>query len=367
MSTPLGRAAAAFVVLLLTAVAAAAQPHDILEWDNVRKAEHPASYESVQRRYEYLIAVRRNETLFLTLRDEVKDSGVWPRSDAIYKRLLAAFDEVSKRFVDFQFDRKIDAAADRAAADAVVNAFLDTKATGLFQLVNETWFGGRPYAITVTEVEALADERYHDFMHRVTTAERLLTDFRKPNRVLAKEAIERATSRWRQYVFDGRSQYPWEMVLNGSAIGPHSDIQHPPTRQWILAHPELGIETGTAGRGAANLTAKESMVVQALGHVWYRWPASDEIDPRWWGLSATVSLREEIRPGVGFTGHYGKVINVGVLWHDLDRDGNPFNETPYVFTGVDLFRLAKKHLPAKFMNRIDVDMKRIDKLSENNP
>jgi hypothetical protein len=222
-------------------------------------------------------------------------------------------------------------------------------------------FSGRPFDVTVAQVEALPFERFDDFMHRVNTAERLLRDMAKPNRAVALAAITAAAERWRQYVFDGRSQYPWEMALNGFTTAAHSDIQNPPRRQWILAHPEVGVEIGTAGAGAANMTAKESVLIQALGHIWYRWPALSADDLGWWGVSASVSMREELRPGIGFTVHYGKIVNVGLLWHDIDRDGS-LDGTPYVHTGVDLFRLAKKRLPGWLAERLENDTTRAGSL-----
>lgn len=345
------------VVSLATATLAAQKP-DVLAWKADPK--NAASYASVQKRYADLIETWGYESLFTNLRDELKASRRWSTGDAVFRNLLAAFDEIVMRFSGL--DARIAAAPDRAAKEAVINDFLNTRPTGLFQEVDEKWFSGKAYEVTAPQIEMLPLPQFDDFLHRVNTAERLLTDMRKPNRLVAQKAIADAAERWHQYVFDGRSQYPWEIALNGVTTAVRSDIQHPPGRQWILLHPELGVEVGTAGAGAANLTAKESVLIQAVGHVWYRWPASTDKDPRWWGFSATVALREELRPGVGFTVHYGKILNAGMLWHDVDRDGNPFNDTPYVQTGLDLFRLAKKRLPPGLANRLQDDTVRAEQL-----
>jgi hypothetical protein len=337
----------AVLLLVLTASAAFAQGNDVTAWTPA--ADHDASYEGVRRRYADLLDTWSYGRLFTELANELDASTDWPAGDPARANLVTALREMASRFAGE--DAKLAAAPDEATRNAIVNTILATRPTGLFQLVDETWFSGRPFALTVERVEALPAARFDDFMHRVTVAERLLREMARPNRAVAVAAIAAAAERWRQYVFDGRSQYPWEMALNGATTAGRSDIQNPPRRQWILLHPEIGVEVGRGGAGGAYVTGKESALIQALGHVWYRWPASAGDDLRWWGLSGSVSLREEQRPGVGVTIHYGKVVNVGVLWREVDRDGRR-DTLPYLHTGVDLFRLARKRLPDWLAQRL---------------
>jgi hypothetical protein len=341
------RCAAACLLVLLTTAAARAQVNDVTAW--TPSPAHEASYESVRRRYADLLDTWSYGRLFTELASELEISPTWPAGTPARANLVTALREMASRFADA--DAKLAAAADQATKNAIVDDLLATRPTGLFQLVNETWFSGRPFAVMVEEVEALPPPRFEDFMHRVTVAERLLREMARPNRAAAVAAIAAAAERWRQYVFEGRSQYPWEMALNGVTTAGRSDIQNPPRRQWILLHPEVGVEIGRGGADGAYVTGKESALVQALGHVWYRWPASAGDDLRWWGVSGSFSLREEQRPGVGFTVHYGKIVNVGVLWREVDRNGQR-DLLPYVHTGVDLFRLARKRLPDWLARRL---------------
>jgi hypothetical protein len=73
------------------------------------------------------------------------------------------------------------------------------------------------------------------------------------------------------------------------------------------------------------------MHVEFLGHIWYRGEQLGD----YWGVSATVSLREDLDPGIGVQVHIKRNWNLGVTWHDVDED-------PYVFFSVDLFRFAKQ-------------------------
>jgi hypothetical protein len=344
----MGRIGAGACLLVLIAIPAAfAQANDVTDW--TASPGHEASYESVRRRHADLLDTWSYGRLFTELAGELDASATWPAGDRTRANLITALREMAGRFAGE--DAKLAAATDETSKNAIVNGILATRPTGLFQLVDEMWFGGRTFVVMVEEVEALPAARFQDFMHRVTVAERLLREMARPNRAAAVAAIAAAAERWRQYVFDGRSQYPWEIALNGLTTAARSDIQNPPRRQWVLLHPEVGVEIGRGGADGAYLTGKESALVQALGHIWYRWPTTIGEDLRWWGVSGSVSLREEQRPGVGVTVHYGKVVNVGVLWREVDRNGRR-ERLPYVHTGVDLFRLARKRLPGWLAKRL---------------
>jgi hypothetical protein len=340
------RALVTILVVALTAPLAWAQERDTDTWKP--DAGHASSYDAVAKRYADLVMTWRYRTLFSALADDLEASRRWRTGDRVRDSLATALREMASRFVDVE--AKLDTADDATKLQVINDALRSPK--GLFLPVNEAWFSGRTFEVTEAQVEALSFEQFDDFMHRVNTAQRLLASMASPNRDATVAAIGAAAERWRQYVFDGRSQYPWEMALNGATSARGSDIQNPPRRQWILFHPEVGAEIGTGGTGAANLTAKESILIQALGHVWYRWPESSGGELGWWGISASASIREELRPGVGFTVHYGRVVNVGLLWRDLDRNGS-IDRTPYFHTGIDLFRLAKKRLPGWVTERIE--------------
>jgi len=144
------------------------------------------------------------------------------------------------------------------------------------------------------------------------------------------KALQRAVTRWENYLDKGYSQMPWESLVNGWLID--APELGPPDHQWTILHPSLGVELSVDPLDDARV--KEAMHVEVLGHVWYR---GDELED-YWGVSATVSLRSDLDPGLGFLVHVKRNWNVGVTWHDVDED-------PFLFLSVDLFSFAKKKAP----------------------
>ena len=61
---------------------------------------------------------------------------------------------------------------------------------------------------------------------------------------------------------------------------------------------------------------------------------------------ASSSESNDLRPGIGLVGHYGKLVTLGVLWHDRDENNNWFDQAPYLVLGIDLFRLVEDRAPA---------------------
>jgi hypothetical protein len=144
------------------------------------------------------------------------------------------------------------------------------------------------------------------------------------------QELEDAVERWENFLDRGYSQMPWESLVNGWLIEtPGFPELGPPGHQWILLHPTVGLELSVDPLDEAKV--KEAMHVEFLGHIWYRGEQLGD----YWGVSATVSLREDLDPGIGVQVHIKRNWNLGVTWHDVDED-------PYVFFSVDLFRFAKQ-------------------------
>ena len=140
-------------------------------------------------------------------------------------------------------------------------------------------------------------------------------------------AIKKAEKRWRSYIFDGFSQYLWEALLNGHLTS--FDIQHPPKLQYLLLHPELSFEVKTD-----NLQAKiEVLTVEVIGILRYQneWK-------NFYGLSLIVNMRDDLWAGVGALVHYN-MYSLGIVWHDIDDDGNRFDDPPFLTVGIDLYKL----------------------------
>ena len=145
------------------------------------------------------------------------------------------------------------------------------------------------------------------------------------------QELKDAVERWENFLDRGYSQMPWESLVNGWLIEPPGFPElGPPGHQWILLHPTVGLELSVDPLDEAKV--KEAMHVEFLGHIWYRGEQLGD----YWGVSATVSLREDLDPGVGVQVHIKRNWNLGVTWHDVDED-------PFLFFSVDLFRFAKQN------------------------
>lgn len=329
--------------LLLVILALLAQPVfalDPYEWNP--KPDDPRAYGPVSARFQQALAAYDHPHVFRKLQEDLEASPHWNKTEPAYQKLLEAFRALNDRFSHFE--------ADLASADErgeTLDAFLARTPTGLFQFPcpDGICFSGKGYALSYAEIEALPDPQAEDLLYRIDTVHRLLTDFKKPAIGQTMGAIRNAQARWEIYLREGMSQFPWEAAFNSWTIGA-DNIQYPPKRQWILMHPELGVEAST--RSLKEVTAKESLAIELFGHVWYRWrnPDQPERGLRWWGISAAASLRDDLRPGIGFIAHYGRFVTVGVTWHDPDEDGRWFNDAPFILMGIDLFRFAEERAPS---------------------
>jgi hypothetical protein len=325
------------VFLLLARPALALDP---FEWEP--NPNDPRAYPPVRERFQEALAVYDYPTVFQQLQEELEASPLWEKTEPEYQHLRDALRELNERFS--RFDANL-AAADKEGE--TLDSFLARTPTGLFQFPcpDGVCFSGKGYALPYSEIEALPDPLAEDLLFRIDTVNHLLTDFKQPAIRQTVRAIENAQARWEIYLREGMSQFPWEAAFNSWTIGA-DNIQYPPRRQWILIHPELGVEVST--RSLKEVTAKESLAIELFGHVWYRWRNLNQPEKglRWWGISAAVSLRDDLRPGVGFIAHYGRFVTLGITWHDPDEDGRWFNDAPFVMMGIDLFRFAEDRVPS---------------------
>lgn len=334
------RSAAALLASFLLAVAlggTASAAFDPYEWTPV--PEDSRSYEGVGERFAALLAVHDYPSVLLALRAEAERSPAWQGDEPVYRKLLQAMDELTGRFA------ALPPAPLGLGDPGELDRLLSRVNTGLFQCLDERCFGGTDFEVAFEDLARLPEAQGEDFRYRVHTVDRLLWDLRRPALRQAAEAIRDARVRWDAFVEEGMSQYPWEAVFN-THLAPEGTIEFPPSRQWVLLHPQVGVEVSTGG--LRNLRAKESLLVEVVGHVWYRWHETGHggVGLRWWGISAAASLRDDLPPGVGVVGHWGRLFTVGVLWHDGDEDGAWFDQAPFVVLGLDLFRLVEDRGPA---------------------
>src|SRR5690606_8289404 len=169
-------------------------------------------------------------------------------------------------------------------------------------------FAATPAEITITEADPIAVQQA--FCWTAFSASDLLGRYRAPAFRALQQRIKTALALWERYNESGRSQYPWELWLNGLG-GDALDI-HPPRRQFILFHPWVGIEA--TGLDDARLDDLGSVVrstvvpVDLLGFVRY-----DQTYTRYWGASVTLALGEDRTRG-GISLHLSNGISFGPTW-----------------------------------------------------
>jgi len=229
----------------------------------------------------------------------------------------------------------------RDSVDQILKKF----PTGRFQ-ANTTngiiYFYGSPNEIKL-DTNEINEEQAKDLRYRAETVNRLLNIFKDEGRQMTLNAILKAETKWKNYLENGFSQYPWESFVNSYITS--FDIENPPGHQWVIFHPELGVEVST--EGIKQLKAKEVLAIELLG--WVKYYGEDLRN--FWGISGITTIRDDIGIGIGGILHFGTYFNLGVTWHDIDNDDNFFNDDLFVTFGIDLFKFAKS-TSSKFEEKV---------------
>ncbi len=144
--------------------------------------------------------------------------------------------------------------------------------------------------------------------------------------------LENAVEQWDNFLDNGYSMMPWESLVNGWIID--LPVMAPPDHQWIFLHPLIGFELSVDQLD--ELRIKEALQIEVFGHLWYR--GNNLTD--FWGFSTAFSFREDHNPGIGAMVHIKRNWNLGITWHNLAGDLNPF-----LYFSMDLFSFAKKNVP----------------------
>lgn len=302
------------------------------------------AFERLKTGFQEAITGNRYADIFLALQRDLEQSTLWAHEEKPYKNLLDALRILNGRFEHFDQDLA------KVEDTRTFETFLNTYKTGLFQCGNRTYFAGQPIELTFDELETLPGENAQtkatDFLFRVQTVDRLLNHMKESSLQATVQGIRNAATRWELFLKEGRSQYPWEAFINGidPAIRPEN-IKFPPSRQWIVLHPELAVELST--NALKDIKAKQSFLVDVVGHTFYWWKNADNPAEglHYAGITAVASFRDDLRPGIGVMAHYGRYLNVGAIWHDQNNDGRMFNQSPFFVIGIDLFRFAEYKYP----------------------
>jgi hypothetical protein len=153
----------------------------------------------------------------------------------------------------------------------------------------------------------------------VNLQRRIVARLSLPERVELADKARRADARWGAYFRSGRSQLPWELLLNSRLHERDRDaltIDGPPNAQWILLHPSLGA-TYTANRDD---DIQQAIVLELVGYYAWRWGSEDEAEVRRpLGGSLVLSFDGDDDPALGAMIHLPRNWSIGGT---IDRDEN---------------------------------------------
>lgn len=296
-------------------------------------------HEQVIKKYENKIGNFEWGEIFKGLADDFKETNVdWSDKLEIKQKFQDELDALVNDYME-----SIEGVA--LEAGDKFDEILKNFATVRFQ-ANTTegiiYFSGRANEIKLYPNE-VNEEQAKDLRYRAETVNRLLDILKDKGRQMTLNAIQKAETKWKNYLENGFSQYPWESFVNSYITS--FDIENPPGHQWVVFHPELGVEITI--NGIKQLKAKEVLTIELLG--WIKYYGKDL--KNFWGISGITTVRDDIGIGIGGILHFGTYFNLGITWHDVDNDDNFFNDDLFVTFGIDLFKFAKSTSP-KFEEKV---------------
>jgi hypothetical protein len=311
----------------------------------------PRYYTNVRDRFSDWLDVYDYPFVFRQLEQELEEWMLTNGPDGPHENLLHALRLLNGGLADSDYGQwlaELSPQSDeelKEAAQQFADELIEDYGTGQFQFKSlDTdcgWFPAE-YGVTCSEIENMEDcLRAEDFLYRYHTIQQLVNAFKKAAVLETVEGIRMAASRWEHFLADGKTMYPWEAGLNAWWVG-GGTTQYPPMHQWVLLHPQISVSLST--ESLADVTARDAFCVEVLGHIWYQW--HDESQPQdgigWWGISAIAVFRDDMRPGAGLALEYGRMMTLGVAWHDDDEDNDWFDNAPYFVMSVDLLSFTQE-------------------------
>ncbi|MFZ5593814.1 MAG: hypothetical protein ACOY4D_06085 [Pseudomonadota bacterium] len=168
-----------------------------------------------------------------------------------------------------------------------------------------------------------------DILRHVRLVERSLSYYSRPVIDVHYADARRRDRQWDAYFDEALFQYPWELAMNGIWLKKHDprpEDAHgnklgflpPPVSQWIVLHPNVGLEyVGTAPDGQQ---FKPVVYIEMFGYNRWRWEDTGEMkDGLGWSVLASYADRaatKDIRYGVML--HYRNRFDLGITYNDKD-------------------------------------------------
>ncbi|WP_340105943.1 hypothetical protein [Rhodohalobacter sp. 8-1] len=349
MKLRMGKRAVSRIVMtgiLLVGAITAGQAQDVFAPSDAWADENdPRYYENVIDRNWQLIQQEQWADIFSNLAEDAALSEVdWSGAQQVHERFLDALDASIDEL------KEID-----ALYNGVYLEHLDQLHTGRFAegIAGDgfvAFMGMNPAIVLCMEGAEQANPcnqpqhpiltvaQARDVRYRANAANELLLILRREADEVILDAIETSYKRWNNFLDNGFVMYPWEITLNSALL--EWDIRTPPSTQFIFLHPSLGIQIPLDGfSDPVKFRAKESLVIEVAGHLWYR----GEFLDNYGGISGTVVLREDLPPGFGFLLRPGRGLSAGLNWHLSADEQKQFMKTPFVTVSVNVLNFIKSN------------------------
>jgi hypothetical protein len=177
--------------------------------------------------------------------------------------------------------------------------------------------------------------------HIAETLERYAQSRHDDSRLQTARRMSEINDAWKNYLQNGYSQYPWELLINSELYrGPWYE---PPDHQLVVFHPEVGFSADIL-HGASEANVDAALMIHALGYVKYTGTSNDS----YFGGSLSFMYDDEDKLAAGLAAHLGfakfgtalPAFTVGVYWRDFDHGLSRGNLE--LGMSIDLLRLLDR-------------------------
>ncbi len=150
----------------------------------------------------------------------------------------------------------------------------------------------------------------------VNLQRRIVARLSLAERVDIAERSRRADARWSSFFGAARSQLPWELLINSRLYDAERDplaIEGPPSAQWIVLHPSVGV-------GYREADFNQALVLELVGYYRWEWGGENKDRVSWpFGGSLVLSFDGDDDPAFGAMLHLPRNWSLGAT---IDRDEN---------------------------------------------
>lgn len=143
---------------------------------------------------------------------------------------------------------------------------------------------------------------------------RIVNVFLAQKRGAFQDHLVELDERWKTYFSRSRSQYPWELAVNSWAFSrsrPARGLVGPPTEQWTVLHPTVGLRH----RSGAASAYDGALVLEVVGYQRWTWDGSAMSGLRGGSLiAAWADQNKRQKPAVGLMWHMPDNYSVGLMY-----------------------------------------------------